>query len=57
VTPPEIVDPAVGNAGFYRLSLQVLGGVGYTRDFRFERCMREAKIAQTVEAPIKFSAW
>ncbi len=30
-------------------AVQVLGGVGYTRDFRVERYMREAKIAQIFE--------
>ena len=30
-------------------AVQVLGGVGYTRDFRPERYMREAKIAQIFE--------
>jgi alkylation response protein AidB-like acyl-CoA dehydrogenase len=29
----------------------VLGGVGYTRDFRVERYMREAKITQIFEGP------
>jgi alkylation response protein AidB-like acyl-CoA dehydrogenase len=30
-------------------AVQVLGGVGYTRDFRVERYMREAKITQIFE--------
>jgi alkylation response protein AidB-like acyl-CoA dehydrogenase len=30
-------------------AVQVLGGVGYTRDYRAERHMREAKITQIFE--------
>ena len=30
-------------------AVQVLGGVGYTRDFRVERFVREAKITQTFD--------
>jgi alkylation response protein AidB-like acyl-CoA dehydrogenase len=30
-------------------AVQVLGGVGYTRDYRVERFMREAKITQIFE--------
>ena len=30
-------------------AVQVLGGVGYTRDYRVERYMREAKITQIFE--------
>ena len=30
-------------------AVQVFGGVGYTRDFRVERYMREAKIMQIFE--------
>ena len=30
-------------------AVQVLGGYGYTRDFRVERFMREAKITQIFE--------
>jgi alkylation response protein AidB-like acyl-CoA dehydrogenase len=30
-------------------AVQVLGGCGYTRDFRVERYMREAKITQIFE--------
>jgi alkylation response protein AidB-like acyl-CoA dehydrogenase len=30
-------------------AVQVLGGVGYTRDYRVERYMREAKIMQIFE--------
>ena len=30
-------------------AVQVFGGVGYTRDYRVERYMREAKITQIFE--------
>ncbi|MGE5697924.1 MAG: acyl-CoA dehydrogenase family protein, partial [Candidatus Sericytochromatia bacterium] len=30
-------------------AVQVFGGVGYTRDYRVERYMREAKIMQIFE--------
>ena len=35
--------------GAGRAGAQVLGGVGYTRDYRVERYMREAKITQIFE--------
>ena len=38
-------------------AVQVFGGAGYTRDYRVERYMREAKITQSSRAPTRFSAW
>ena len=38
-------------------AVQVLGGVSYTRDYRVERYMREAKITRFSRAPTRFSAW
>jgi alkylation response protein AidB-like acyl-CoA dehydrogenase len=31
-------------------AVQVFSGVGYTRNYRAERCMREAKITQIFES-------
>ncbi|SED63154.1 hypothetical protein SAMN04490356_9287 [Streptomyces melanosporofaciens] len=38
-------------------AVQVLGGVGCTRDYPVERLMREAKIMQISKAPTRFSVW
>ncbi len=37
-------------------AVQLFGGAGYTVDFPVERMMRDAKITQIYEAPIRFSA-
>ena len=47
-TPEEQVRDALDGRDAVTV-LQVLGGVGYTRDFRAERYMREAKITQIFE--------
>ncbi len=38
-------------------AVQVLGGYGYTADFPVERFLREAKMLQIVEGPIRSSGW
>ena len=38
-------------------AVQVFGGYGYTREFRVERYMREAKIMQIFEGTNQIHAW
>ena len=40
-----------------RRCLQLVGGYGYTREYPFERFMRDAKITEIYEAPLRSKKW